>query len=205
MNKNYKVCKVCGNKVFYKNSSPGYIKKMEDIPCRECKGKQHSEKMKGRTRHFTQEWKDNLRNSLQNSKAWHESMNSDEYKKIQRESKLGVKNGMYGKNHTETVKQKLRELNTGRKHTEETKLKISKIVKGRKDSEYTKSLKRKNRMEQMKKSGQFPSYNKEACSFFNLLTESTDISGVHAMNGGEHEVCGYWVDFYDIENNIVIE
>lgn len=52
--------------------------------------------------------------------------------------RVGKLNGMYGKTHTEEVKQRLREVNLGKKHTQETKRKMSLSNKGRKHSDLTK-------------------------------------------------------------------
>lgn len=56
------------------------------------------------------------------------------------------------------------------------------------------------------KIGQFvPSYNPRACLFFNIINTSMGWSGVHAENGGEFIVSGYFLDFYEPNLNIVIE
>ena len=46
---------------------------------------------------------------------------TDEMKRKISEANKGEKNGMYGRTHTESAKQKLREYNTGRHHSEQTK------------------------------------------------------------------------------------
>ena len=52
-----------------------------------------------------------------------------------------------------------------------------------------------------------PNYNKTACRLFDSLSMENNIKIQHAMNGGEIYIkeLGYWVDGYDIENNIVYE
>lgn len=52
-----------------------------------------------------------------------------------------------------------------------------------------------------------PNFNREACKFFDYLNLSCNWHGTHALNGGEHYIpeLGYWVDYYNREQNIVIE
>jgi hypothetical protein len=52
-----------------------------------------------------------------------------------------------------------------------------------------------------------PNYNKKACLYFNELMLLKGINIQHAENGGEYFIhkLGYWVDGYDLENNVVYE
>jgi len=52
-----------------------------------------------------------------------------------------------------------------------------------------------------------PPYNKKACEYFNLMMEDSNFFIQHAENFGEFHVkeLGYFVDGYDVENNIVYE
>ena len=52
-----------------------------------------------------------------------------------REARIGEKNGMYGKHHSEEMKEKISKLNKGRKHSDEEKKKMSESRKGKKLSE----------------------------------------------------------------------
>ena len=73
----------------------------------------------------------------------------------------------------------------------------------------------KNRLqylEQIKKRLKFgeqisPNFNSKACSFFDELSHKNNIYIQHAMNGGEYHIkeLGYWLDGYDINNNIAYE
>jgi len=67
------------------------------------------------------------------------------------------------------------------------------------------SLMRKYRLEQLKASGKFPSYNSNACKFFNLLNENVNWNGNHALSNGEYEIEGYSVDYYSPSKNLIIE
>lgn len=53
--------------------------------------------------------------------------------------------------------------------------------------------------------GGFPNYNPIACKIFDDINKEMDWNGIHAMNGGEFKICGYWVDYYEPNLNIVIE
>ena len=50
-----------------------------------------------------------------------------------------------------------------------------------------------------------PRYNPNACKYFDRLNKKRGWNIQHAKNGGEVEVCGYFVDGYDKKKNIVIE
>ena len=55
--------------------------------------------------------------------------------------------------------------------------------------------------------GYHPNFNKDACRFFDYLNEQSGWKGKHALNGGEHYIweLGYWVDYYEPTQNLVIE
>jgi hypothetical protein len=52
-----------------------------------------------------------------------------------------------------------------------------------------------------------PSYNKKACKIFDEISKNENNHIQHAMNGGEYyiEKLGYWLDGYDIINNVAYE
>jgi len=52
-----------------------------------------------------------------------------------------------------------------------------------------------------------PNFNPKACKIFDKISEKKNVHIQHAMNGGEYYIkeLGYWIDGYDIENNIVYE
>jgi hypothetical protein len=52
-----------------------------------------------------------------------------------------------------------------------------------------------------------PGFNKKACELFDKISKEKNIHIQHAMNGGEYYIkeLGYWLDGYDIENNIAYE
>jgi len=53
----------------------------------------------------------------------------------------------------------------------------------------------------------YPSYNKKSISIIENYASINNLKINHAENGGEYfiEELGYWVDGYDINNNVVIE
>src|ERR1035437_761051 len=62
-----------------------------------------------------------------------------------------------------------------------------------------KSIKRDNLQ------GRSRNYNPIACKYLDMLNEEKGWSLQHALNGGEFEVCGYFIDGYDKERNVVVE
>lgn len=52
-----------------------------------------------------------------------------------------------------------------------------------------------------------PGFNKKACELFDKISKEKNIHIQHAMNGGEYYIkeLGYWIDGYDIQNNVVYE
>lgn len=80
---------------------------------------------------------------------------------------------------------------------------------GRKLSIESKIKRRINRIKDLKifNSHFHPSYNKEACGYFQLLNMFNGWNGKHALNGGEYHIDGldYWVDYYEPNLNLVLE
>lgn len=79
---------------------------------------------------------------------------------------------------------------TGRKHTLETKEKMRKSAMN-----YLKEM----------KNVKCPRYNKKSIEYINYINEKYGWELQHAENGGEVEICGYYVDGYDKNRNIVFE
>ena len=97
---------------------------------------------------------------------------------------------------------------TGRKRPEKTRKRMSESKKGIKFSdEHRKNcrLSAINRIEKQK--GQIqPNYNPGAISIIEQRAKELNIDDLqHAENGGEYQVCGYFVDGYSLSKNIVIE
>lgn len=106
---------------------------------------------------------------------------SEQVKRKLSNQKLGEKNPMFGKSS----------FMKGKHHTEETKYKL-----------------RMATIMDLQKKGLIPSqknYNTIACEFIDNLNKEKGWNLQHALNGGEIELYGYFVDGYDKEKNIIFE
>jgi len=139
-------------------------------------------------------------------------------------SRVGNKNRI-GIRHTEKIKNQISKSLTGkmsgnknprfgkpgtmlgRKMSEETKKKLSVSHTGKKMPE---SFRRQCVDRYLKRkllTGKciFPCYNQDACEYFDWLNKWVGWNGQHATNGGEKIVLGYFLDYYEPKENIVIE
>lgn len=84
---------------------------------------------------------------------------------------------------------------------------ITPPFKGKKHSEKTKEKMRYAAMNYLNKAKHLkcPRYNVKSIDYINSLNEEKGWNLQHAENGGEYEICGYYVDGYDKEHNIVFE
>ena len=106
-------------------------------------------------------------------------------------SYTGISSSMWGKHHSEETKRKMSDSKLGdnnpsKRETVKTKL-------------------RKIRTEQLQNAGSTANYNPLACELFDKINQVMNLDGVHALNGGEYVVNGYWLDYYDSKHNLVIE
>lgn len=103
--------------------------------------------------------------------------------------------------------------NPGYTHDEQTKKHLSEANSGEKNYWYGRELDeehrrkiRKSKTERLRNEDIQPQYNKRACEVFDKLNEMLDWNIQHAENGGEKYVdCGFWVDGYEPNLNLVIE
>ena len=75
-------------------------------------------------------------------------------------------------------------------------------------SKYSISKVRDTKARRRIEKGTFKTYgniNPKACEFIEQLNTSNGWNLKHARNGGEQMICGYWLDGYDKEKNIVFE
>jgi hypothetical protein len=110
----------------------------------------------------------------------------------------------------------------GMKHSQKTKKKLSltkigdknpnfgkpSAMKGRHHTEEVKYKLRLATINDLKNKGILPSqknYNPNACKFIEEFGKKNGYNFQHAMNGGEVELYGYFVDGYDREKNIIFE
>lgn len=141
------------------------------------------------------------------------------------ETKLKISNSL--RNLPDEIKQKIIDGNKNRGCSEETKLKMRltaqnrpaetklKIIENIKNRKVSYETRRKMRISAINRiqkakfyGGQLtPSFNIEACKYFDELNNEKGWNLQHAMNGGEYHIkeLGYWPDAYDKEKNIVVE
>ncbi|KKK44494.1 hypothetical protein LCGC14_3167030 [marine sediment metagenome] len=117
-----------------------------------------------------------------------------------------------GKMVSDEAKRKISEARKGKKHSEERKRKMSENHTGMKGKTHLKETKRKIRLAHIKRveerCGQImPNYNPDACRLIEEYGKTHDYNFQHAENGGEFHIreLGFWVDGYDVEQNVVIE
>lgn len=128
------------------------------------------------------------------------------YIKEHRKGKTNIE--IYGKDKAKEISKKVSKANTGKQHppvTIETREKLRNALLGRTVTEETRNKIRVSRTRYMKLSGQAPSFNINSIKLFEDLNKMIGLTGKHALNGGEETCCGYWLDYYEPINNIVIE
>lgn len=119
---------------------------------------------------------------------------------------------------SQKTKDKISKALKGKPLSEETKRKLSKALIGNipwnKGKPATEEQKYKNRVATIKdlqRKGIFPgcefskNYNPKACKFIDEIGKKLGYNFQHALNGGEIELYGYFVDGYDKEKNIIVE
>jgi len=124
----------------------------------------------------------------------------------------GEKNPWYGKNRSGKNNPNYGKTGNksfwyGKSHTEETKKKISKSHIGIKPSAESKYKMRLSAIKRIKEKRIKPytNYNPKACEYFDKLNKERGWNLQHALNGGEIEIYGYFLDSYDKNKNIIVE
>jgi len=105
---------------------------------------------------------------------------------------LGSKHPRYGKAPPPQVSIAVAEANSRRIWTKENRMDMAESV-------------RKSVQSRVVKNGAGACFNPLACKIFDEINFEFGWHGVHALNGGEFKVLGYWLDFYEPTQNIVIE
>jgi len=133
---------------------------------------------------------------------------SEEHRK-----RIGIKSASR-KYNTDVVQQRLSTLYErypdGYKHTDDVKKNISKRMK-EDNPMFNEEIKNRVRTSLFQKyNGWFPTnkgvaYNKDACKLFDEINNKLGWNGLHAENGGEIAVAGFYLDYYEPNKNIVIE
>ena len=146
---------------------------------------------------------------------------SDETRKKMSECRRGHKNSMfgrtgvnYGKTFSEQHKNKISQSLKGRTFSDEHRRKLKENHKGMLNKKHTISAKQKMRLVTIKRIEQhkfnggqlIPGYNSLSIPILEAKANELGIPDLqHAENGGEFQVCGYFVDGYSPSKNIVIE
>ena len=132
---------------------------------------------------------------------------------------------MKGETHSKEAKQKMRDFRKGKSYEEiygvegaqkkkeqlsnKAKSNLNYGMKGKTHSEKSKRKMRIAKLDNLEKNYGvvYPGYNLEACKFFDQLNELTFLQGQHALNESEFHIkdLGYWLDFYDPTNKVIIE
>lgn len=201
-----KKCGGCGKYIYYTRKD--YLKKSleENYLCKSCskKGKQPSFYVDGKI-------PEEIMGKI--SKAWFKKGDGPKNADLRKGKTL---EDIYGIERAAEIRIKYSEV----KRTPESNLKRKETMKtnwkknpenwsGRTVSEETRAIHRRNMVKRLKKTHKnfHPPYNEKACEYFDKLMEETNTNIQHALNGGEYHIeeLGYWVDGYDIDNNIVYE
>jgi len=198
-------CSFCDNVMIYKHRRSVWKANKKQSRCPQCNKDHMSKKLKGRI--FTKEWKEKMSKNHWNVKG----KNNPFYKKSHsKKTKDQISNSRTGKACGESnsskrldVREKLSKNSAfndlKRRHLIIEKCIKTKIKNGTLNVHTEESRKklREKRLEQMKRSGIFPSYNIKACEYFSKLNENIR----HALNGGEFSYIGYSADGYDPKTN----
>jgi|TARA_B100001971_G_C17991187_1_gene432397 very-short-patch-repair endonuclease len=119
-----------------------------------------------------------------------------------------------GYNHTEETKQRLRvaslkQFKNGMPEDTKEKMRGPRVsLQGENNPSKRDDVRQKLReirTEQIINSNSTANYNKYACKVFKKLNKDLNLNGVHAKNGGEKIVKGFWLDYYEPNLNLVIE
>ena len=110
------------------------------------------------------------------------------------------------------TKNKMSIIRVGKTLPEDTKKKLSLQKLGNKNPMFEKKWTeeeleklRKSAIKRIKRDGGIISYNTNACKFIDEYGRQNGYNFQHAMNGGEIELCGFIVDGYDKEKNVIFE
>jgi ribosomal protein S14 len=191
-----KKCPKCGREQTYSRKDVLQLSIKNNSICLSCsqRGKVFSEETRNKIRkslignHHTEESKNKISIAFKGKKK-----SKEHVEKVKNALKgriptieERIKNSLSNKGRVSTMK--------GKHHTEETKykLRVAKIE----------DLKKKNIL--LGKDGA-RNFNTRACEYIDKLNKEKGWNLQHALNGGEVELYGYFVDGYDKEKNIVFE
>jgi hypothetical protein len=206
--KNNTFCKSCRNKINStgrivivnadtKNKISLSLKRYFLIhPISEVTRKKISERVSGEKNGFY-----GKKHSLETKKHWSE---------IRKGRYVGADHPFFGKHHSEETIEKIKASLSKAKwnYTEERKQTLSERMKGDLNPSRRQEVKMKLRLaanNRLKKQHCFASYNPKACKIIEDYGKQNGYNFRHALNGGEVDIIGYFVDGYDKKRNTVIE
>jgi hypothetical protein len=215
-------CPKCGKKIIYTTALGARLAIKRGKTCLQCAphkhwlGRKHSEETKNKMslkqagrkvlnpRKLSEIEKENISKRLMGNTHAKGRKHTEEYK-------LYMSVSQKGRVFSEETKRKMSEASKGKKHSPEVQEKINKNLKRGEDHPNKKPENReKLRLAYLKKkekaNGKLVAfYNKDACALFDKVNSHFGWDGLHAENGGEHPVRGWWLDYYEPTQNIVIE
>lgn len=186
-NKENRICKKCYNKVLSLQRIVGPFIKI----CLKCNRKQIFSR------------KDILDRSIKKNSLCINCKGENISKSL-----IGRISPMKGKTFSKEHKEKISKALKGKIISENTCKKISISHKGMKYSLESRIKRKLRRIEDLKMIGIFhPPYNKKSCEYFKQMELDKGWNGYYALNGGEYFIkdLGYWVDYYEPNQNVVIE
>ena len=204
-----RICPSCKKEVYYTNiKNRNHADKIKKL-CKSCGTKLNHADVSGENNPFygkshKQETKDKWK--LSRNYDWLKTNNpmfNDTTKTIVSKKLMGKNNPMYGK------KGKLNPF-YGKTHTLQTKLNLKEKCNSNQGKTFTDEHKLKIRMSHIKRLKNMGVYykgnfNVNGCKYFDELNKQNNWNLQHALNGGEVDVIGYWLDAYDKNKNIVVE
>lgn len=187
------VCKNCGNEMIYKTISERNRSVRENRICKKCASFKFNAR-RGKTLTLEERLKMSGKNNVMYGKCL-----SKETKEKIRLKLLGENNPFYGKKHTDEILRKNIESNTGKNHH----------FYGKHHSDSSKEKLRIARLKWVESIGGMgpnsKNFNPNACKYLHELSKKNGWQLKHALNGGEFQTCGYSVDGYDEDENIIVE
>jgi endogenous inhibitor of DNA gyrase (YacG/DUF329 family) len=179
-------CPKCGREVFYTNKYNLKYADVNNFKCRFCRilGIKHAKPVNP----------DDLKRNCPKCNREIIYSRKDGAVRANKENRLCIFCVSVGREIPQEVRNKISKSNIGKKRSEETKYKIRLAT--------IKDLKEKRIKFGYNCMGNF---NPVACEYINKINKEKGWNLQHALNGGEVELYGYFVDGYDKEKNIIFE
>lgn len=207
-------CKYCGKEFENEHKLGGHVTHCKNNPNYE-KNLENTENARKHIRHYFKQVECfckfcGKKVSNYGCLAIHEKACSENPNRIKCQNRKG--NGGNANGHTIWNKGKtakddvriLKQMETRKKSFEDGKFKII----SKPHTEETKQILREKMIEYIKKNGNGTfgqHYSKKGCKYIDFLNVKNDWNLIHAENGGEKQVCGYFLDGYDEKLNIAFE